>query len=227
MDRRHFVTVVGAGTVTALSGCLGYELTSSEQIETKDDEIANLEAEISDLEDDIEQYEEEIAALEADVEQRDNEIASLETDLDDLRADRKSLVEAQLADLYEAGHGFYELAQTEFQRGTSAFENREFSRAAGNFSSAFGHYDAAVNLTYHVVTLAEEETYTNAVDLATESNLYAQNMKESAERYSVGAQYYATDRSSQGETEADDGQSAFESAQEYRFAALSEFTDTV
>lgn len=251
MDRRHFVTAVGSGGIAALSGCLGYELTSSEELESKDDEIADLEAEISDLEEDleqrdseieeleseIEQYESEVADLEAEItdledqiERRDGEIETLETELEDRRAELTKLVETQLSALYESGHTGYEIAEGEFERAVKVADRGEYPAAVANFAGALGHYDGVVSLTYRVVALAEErdeDAYSEVIDLATEANIYAQYMKEAANSYSLAYQHRINGDSSQAENAAAEGESAFNNAQEYRFPSVREVREVL
>ena len=247
MDRRHFLTLVGAGSVPAVSGCLGYELTSSEELESKDDEIADLEAEISDLEDELEgrdadveeletevdeyeaeiaDLEDEIADLEDEVEQRDGDIEDLEEELEDRRAELTELVEARLVSLYEAAYDGYELAEDEFDRAVEVAEREEYAAAIANFGSALGHYNATTSFTYRVVTLAEdrdEDAYAEAIELATDANIHAQYMTEAADAYSLASQYFANGDSSQGERAANDGEAALEEARAHDFTSLEEF----
>lgn len=251
MDRRHFVTAVGSGSITALSGCLGYELTSSEELESKDDEIADLEdeiagleadleqrdADIEELEREVEQYEAEIADLEAEIadldgeiERRDDDIEALEDELEDRRAELTELVESQLAALYEVGHGGYRTAQGEFERAVEVADRGEYPAAIANFAGAFGHYDGSISFTYRVVSLAEErdeDAYADVIELATDANIHAQYMKEAANSYSLAYQHHVNGDSSRAEEAAAEGESAFDDAQEYRFPPVEEVRDAL
>lgn len=216
MDRRQFLVGTGVGAVMATAGCLGYEITSTEEINEKEDRIEELEKQKADLEAQLDE-------IEAKNEDLNSQIESLEAEKEDREAARVQLIEDRLTSLYEQAETFNELADDETSEGSDSWDNEEWHWAARWYGAAFRTYDTIEYLTSEVVSLAEEEGYTDAADIASTSQSFADSIRWACDYWAIAAGHYAEGNDAEGDDALSTGNDYWDEAQNDSFIAFEEF----
>lgn len=231
MERRAFLGTVGAASVAGLAGCLGDD---DEETDALREEITELEETIADKDAEIKSLEERETALEAEIETLETEIETLEDEIEALEADgsvtgdeRAELVEQRLMVLYELAARYYDLAEADFETATDFADDEEWTPAARWFGIAYRSYDAVVGITYEVGELAAAEGYTEADELAENSNVHAERMRNACDHYGLSVEYFAAGRNDAGSTELENGDITVNGANQYEFVSVEEFTATL
>lgn len=199
--------LAGAGAV-ALASCLGLGDTS--------DEINELESQLDQQNATIQEFEDQLDDLEA--RERD-----LEEDVDDLEAEREQLIEDRLTLLYDRAAVFHDLAEQEYDNAVDRRNEENWAWAARWFAMAFRSYDAATELTFQAGVLARDEGYDDAESVAETSNTYARLMRDACDYFAIAAGYYANEQWTQGDDAVDEGNAAYEDAQQYSFSSVVAF----
>ena len=161
----------------------------------------------------------ETEALEARESELEDEINELEQDSEEY----DEFVKERLKTLYELAAEFHALAEEEYATALSYTENGDWASAAKFFGVAFRGYDVATEYTFQAGTIAADEGYPDAEEVARGSNNYVDDMAEACNHYSVGAQHFANGENRSAEREFDQGDSYFEEAQESDFRSQREF----
>lgn len=219
MNRRKFLTGLATVGGVSLAGCSALSDDTDElerQLEEKDETIANLEEERDELE-------EEIGELEQD-------IADAEGDISELEEQRETLIVERMTTLYGRAEVFFDLAEEAYSEGVTAIEQdttEQDTRALNQFRGAWGSYDAATDLTFEIVELADDEGYSDAADLATDANQYASNMRDACDEYAVAAQNFLLDNIEAGNQNLSTGDTAFNEAQQHTFVSSTVFDNTL
>lgn len=248
MDRRQFLVGTGVGAVMASAGCLGYEITSTEEINDLENRIEELETQKADLEaqlDEIEATNEElnsqiesleaekedlndqIATLEASEEDLEEQIATLESEKEDIEAARVQLIEDRLTTLYEQADTYNGIAEDETSTASDTWDNEEWHWAARWYGMAFRTYDAIEYLTRQVVSLAEAEGYTDAADIASTSQSYADSIRWACDQWAIAAGNYAEGDDADGDQHLSNGDDYWDEAQNDSFIAFESFKASV
>lgn len=147
MDRRSFTKLVGATTMAAsVSGCLGYDVVSVEQIESRQQQIDELEStveeresQIDSLEDEIESKESEVATLEETVSAKSGDIDELESQLSTQEEELKGLY----SNLYVVGDNAYWTGADLYGPAREHRKNQEWTQAAEKYGGAAQEFRAA------------------------------------------------------------------------------------
>jgi len=241
MHRRKFLTGLATIGGVSLAGCSVIsddntgELKS--QLDEKNQTIANLEQEVSGLAEERNELEQEVSNLEEErnefeqqISELEQEIEEAEKDISELEEQRETLIVERMTTLYESAEKSLGYAEEAYSTAETALEEQTTTgniTALNRFREAWGRYTTATQLTFEIVELADDEGYSDARDLAGESNMHASNMREACDLYSVAAQYFIVDDSESGNKKQSQGNEAFNDAQQYEFVSSDEFANTV
>lgn len=160
----------------------------------------------------------------------EREIEDTEQDVSELEEQREALIIERVTLLYERAEVFFSRGEEAYSNGITAIEQEtteQDTRALNQFRAAWGSYDAATDLTFEARTLANDEGYSNAADLASDANLYVSNMRDACDSYAVAAQNFLIDNIEAGNQRASAGNTAHDEAQQYTFASLTVFESSI
>ena len=230
MDRRSYLSVVGGVGVPLLAGCLG----NADEIEDLEEEIEDLEDEhedeIEDLEEEISELEQQEESLQSEIEDLEAREGVLENEIEGLEEDSEDydeLVRERIKLLYELATEYHTLAEEEYNSAYSLVENGNWVAASTDFGMAFRSYDVVTEYTFQASILAGDEGYSDAEELATESNNHSSNMADACDYYVTGTESFATGDDDSGWQNIDQGDSYYEEAQQFDFHRLREFEPTL
>lgn len=157
MRRRKFIGATAAGIVTAASGCLGYTLESEDDVEAREERIAELEETVQEQQETIDAQESTLAErrsrieeLDAEITRKEERIATLESrneNREERTADLESRVETlqreKVSELYGIAYEHYESGNNAFDQAESTESNGTQDTATALFSAANHDYLAA------------------------------------------------------------------------------------
>ncbi len=208
MNRRRFLTVGSTVGLSLASGCLGYSVVSTDEMESRKARIDSLEQTTANLNATLREREDRIESLEA-------ELSAATNETDRLKRERRTLIEDQLSALYRAGSRFYTGGEESYQTGNGAANDREYTAASRAFGVAFGKFDGATEFFYRTYQLAETDGYTDGMDVSEAANEYCVAMRDACDDFSVAMRRYANGDDSEGDDLVESGNALYEEAQNY------------
>lgn len=239
--RQALKGAVSIGSLAALSGCLGYEVVSSSDLDEQDDRISTLERQVTerdervaDLTDRLADRNQTIDTLESDLEtarsERDtaqdraeeleNEIATLEADLARTR-------KGKIYDFYDSANEIALQGDSNYNTGIDEYDSGNYRVAADYFFQAAMFYDASQYLFGRAETFAMEAEFTEASGLAGEAAENVWNWSWVATYYGRASVHYADDEFNDGDADIDEGDTYYNQQQNYQTTAPSAFADTL
>lgn len=234
MKRRNLLTASAAAAAVGFAGCSAFSDDNTDalesQLEAQNQTISDLREQRSDLEEELNETEQERNEFEQRVTELEQEIEAAEGDISELEEERESLIVNRIVTLYESAEKFYDIAEESFSQGSNSIEDGSTAGDVGalnRFREAYGQYDAATELTFLAGQLADEEGYSNASELATESNSYVINMRAACGDYLVAAQNFLLDNTEDGNQNLSDGGADFDNAAQYTFTSSRAFENSI
>lgn len=145
MNRRQFLGIAGGVGGLTMSGCLGYEIRSSSELDEMETQLTEQEDRINELESELEQRNQRVQELEDEVERLENEIstlndqqASAEDRIAELEEQRESAIDKIILNLYSRGVSSYNTGFDRYNSGTSYWNNDDYRAARAEFNVAGG-----------------------------------------------------------------------------------------
>lgn len=207
LTRRGFVATAAVG---ALSGCLGYQVEKTEDVENRTQRISRLEDRANQLEADI-------ASLETDLKQSEQSVDEQRQQLADLRVEH-------LMTVYELADDDAAYASGAWSSAWEEFEVNNFQSAGMYFERAYGTYGAAVRGFARARELSREYDF-DVTDIINDTRLYEHNMSESAFDMLNACVYYADGEQTMASSYYDRAEAHYDDAQAYGYTTPDEFED--
>lgn len=227
MDRRDFLTTSAGIGIVSLSGCLGYRVVESSDVKQRKRELRNKEEKVQELNEKIENLNSkidtknnQISELESNVENKNQQIESLQGEVEDLEAEKEQQVKKFISTTYDDGLRFENVASDEYSRGKSEYDSENFTNASRLLSAAFAHFDSATEFFYLAGQKCRDNGYSEAESICVDSNNYAVNMADASDHFALAASYYATGDTSNGDTQVEQGNTDYNTAQDYSVESL-------
>lgn len=240
MKRRQMLTGVGSvAAVAATSGCLGYGVVSTSDIEDRKETIADLretvqqrDAKVSQLESRITSLEDRIGTLNQTLEKRETELEeltaernSLESQLSSLEAEKVEARRKQLFYLYDLAYRLTQVSDGDFTDAGDEWEAENYQFASRLFASAYAGYDSARGACSDIVDLADARSWGSARDAADEAATALMYWRDASNHYSSAAINYANGYYDEGDSDYDKAVNDHEKAQSYTIIEPSKFRD--
>lgn len=247
MRRRTILTAAVSG-VAGLSGCLGYTVQSTDEIEQQDQRVENLESTVSEQQAAIDNQSTEISSLKTENAARQERIATLEkqkeslsdriSDLqsqanslegenDELQQEIQQLQQEKILVLYQRGEEMQAFAASDWEEGRTAWANDNWGTASMYLFRAEGQYVNTYNEWMDAETLMSEMDATNAASIISDGMSYVEHMKFAANNYANAAYYYSYGEDGQAVSLKQDGDAQYNDAQQYELPAESDIKDAL
>lgn len=183
MDRRNFLRVVGgSGATVALSGCLGYDVVSSSEIEEHKKRMTTLEEENEGLRDQIE-------SKDALLEDKNETIESLQTDVEELETQTETQRKETIVTLYDAGLELGQNGESATDSAWTSWEGEDYILASEWFATAYSYFDSGAYELELARDLADENGYDSARSACESTRQYCAYMREASVSYENMAYY--------------------------------------
>jgi len=214
----------GVGLVS-LSGCMGYTVKRTQEIDDLETKLQNRTEQVEDLETEIQNQSEKIDELNQRIESLEQENSDQTDQINSLESELESEKEKQILYLYGYGMTDYNDGIDYYNRAIDYIddENYEAARADLNVSSAY--FDSAATSFGASGDQATEIGANTVQSWCETANQKASQMASATSDYQVGMAYYAEGRYNDGDDYLDRGDAHYDSAEGYEMRDRSTLED--
>lgn len=225
MRKRQFLKAASGLAIGSLAGCMGYTVKRTEEVnrlekrlETKSGEVENLEEKVQNQSKRIDELNQEIESLEEENSEKSDEIDSLESELE-------SEKEKQVLYLYGYGITHYNDGLEYYNSAIDYSENERYNAARADLNVAAGYMEAAVTNFDAASSRASEIDANTVQDWCQDANQRADGMASAVADYQIAMEYYDRGRDSEGDEYINQGDTHYQTAQNYEIRDRSTLED--
>ena len=211
MNRREFLAISGVGAVTATTGCLGYTIQSTDEIDRRQARIDELENRIDGIESELNSTQTENAELE-------DEVTELENDLTDAQSE-------QILWLYSSGINHYNNGIDKYRSGFDYFSEENYTATRAEMNVAVGYFDAATDNFDVASNRASDDEEISVESYCSDASSKSNQLALACSDYQTGAYYYTQNENTTAENYIDDGDRHYSNMESYELRDLSTLED--
>lgn len=200
MNRRRMLGAV-AGSVVALSGCLGYSIENAADVQRRETQITDLESEL---------------------EQQSAEVSRLEENNQVLRDTVNQEEKKQIVARYRDGIAIQNEANTRWNEAQQAFGDRQYAAARRRFFTIAGYWGSAAVAFRNAANAAEGLGENSTEQACTAARNHCALMVNASNHWGTGANHYANGDPVAGNDAIDRARAALADADSFNVASLSE-----
>lgn len=200
MNRRRLLGGLAAGSVAALSGCLGYSIERQQSVRRR---------------------RERIDSLESTIEKREAKIAQLEENNQRLSTALDREKKRRIVIRYRDGIAILNEANTRWNEAQKAYGNEQYGTARRRFSTVAGYWGSASIAFRKAAEVAGNRGEGDAGQLCTAAGNHCVVMQNASVYWARGAGHYADGDPSAGNDAIRKGQSFLDKAATHSVAPVS------